>query len=307
MAERAETIVIGDCLEILKTLPDESIQCCVTSPPYWGLRDYGVPGQLGLEPTPDEYVQHLVQVFREVRRVLKESGTLWLNLGDSYTSGGRRSRDHDKRYDGRFVSTRAETPPGLKPKELVGIPWRVALALQADGWYLRSDIIWHKPNAMPESVSDRPTKAHEYLFLLTKSPKYFYDRDAIREPHSPVSLARVKRGRSSKHKWTDGPGHQTLAEDIAKACHPKGRNKRTVWTIPTKGFRGAHFATFPEDLVRPCILAGAPLNARVLDPFLGSGTTGVVCKKLHRQFIGIELNPNYASLALERLQKAPKA
>lgn len=273
---------IGDSLEVLKTLPDKGVHCCVTSPPYWGLRDYGVPGQIGLEPTPEEYVSRLVDVFREVRRVLRDDGTLWLNLGDSYTSGGRNSYDHNPRpgrasrpkggLQGGTLTVDMATipkpgiPEGLKPKDLVGIPWLVAFALRADGWYLRSDIIWHKPNPMPESVTDRPTKAHEYIFLLAKSERYYYDADAIKEPVTPSTIDRGKvdfggkKGREYKPVKGDPnyrAGHEQWGRtfDYRKSC-VNGRNKRTVWTVATQPFLEAHFATFPPDLIRPCILAG---------------------------------------------------
>src|SRR5690606_28083797 len=247
-------ILQGDVIETLRTLPDGFVHTCVTSPPYWGLRDYGVPGQIGLEETPEEYVEKMGEVFREVRRVLRDDGTLWLNLGDSYANsnaGGNRRMS--------LKSTK-----GLKPKDLVGIPWRVAFALQSDGWYLRSDIIWAKPNAMPESVRDRPTKAHEYIFLMSKSPRYYYDADAIREPYA--RLWNEKNGGSFAK-----PNHEEAqAKKVSGALNhrgsypmpnPLGRNKRTVWSIPTKPFKGAHFAVFPPDLIEPCILAGAPEKA----------------------------------------------
>lgn len=319
-------IICGDALTALCDLPDQSVNCCVTSPPYWGLRDYGVDGQIGLEETPEAYVARLVEVFREVRRVLKDDGTCWINLGDSYVAaqGGRQSaagllpksgtrithgkpRERDdvdcSSWSTRDVTSKVIPPRGLlKPKDLVGIPWRVAFALQADGWYLRQDIIWHKPNPMPESVRDRCTKAHEYLFLLSKSPRYWFDQDEIREPHAADSLARVGRGRSDHHKWADGgPGDQTLAKDISKACHPNGRNRRDVWTVATKPYAGAHFAVFPPDLIRPCVRAGCPVGGVVLDPFAGAGTTGLVALEEGRDFLGIELNPEYVGLIEKRL------
>jgi len=265
------TLIIGDCREILPGLESESIRCCVTSPPYWGLRDYGVPNALGNEPSIDKYLENLVLIFREIRRVLKKDGTLWLNIGDSYTSGGRTWRSSDGKNEARGMTYRAPTPKGLKPKELVGIPWRLALALQADGWYLRSDNIWYKPNCQPESVKDRPTRSHEYLFLFSKSRNYHYDHFAIQE--------------------------------AGKNGVP--RNKRTVWQIGTEGFPGAHFAVFPTALVRPCVLAGSNEKDFVLDPFFGSGTVGVVCQELKRFFIGIELNKAYAEIATSRLTPCP--
>jgi DNA modification methylase len=298
----------GDALSVLKTMPAQSINTCVTSPPYWGLRDYGVDGQLGLEPTPTEYVANLVEVFREVRRVLRDDGTLWLNLGDSYNgtrmnrSGQHGYKDGRSNRDKRFSVGGVE---GLKPKDLVGIPWRVAFALQADGWYLRSDIIWHKPNSMPESVTDRPTKAHEYIFLLTKSRRYFYDADAIREPHAEASIARWSDGGED----TDNTKYRKERPDTSvgnlrngsNPLHPAGRNKRTVWTVPTQPFPEAHFAVFPPALITPCILAGCPVGGTVLDPFAGSGTTLLVATQHRRKSIGIELNPEYIEIAKRRL------
>jgi site-specific DNA-methyltransferase (cytosine-N4-specific) len=258
------TVFQGDAEKLLSRLPAQFFQCCVTSPPYWGLRDYQIEGQMGSEEEPDQYIKRLVSVFEEVRRVLTNNGTLWLNIGDSYTSGNRGYRAPDRKNPVRAMSYRAKTPEGLKPKELVGIPWRLAFALQEAGWYLRSDIIWEKPNCMPESVKDRPTRAHEYLFLFSKSLNYYYDYHNILEPG--------------------------------------GRNRRTVWSISTEPFPGAHFATFPTKLVEPCILAGSEPGDWVLDPFLGSGTVGVVCEQQRRNYIGIELNPDYVKLALERIR-----
>lgn len=262
-------ILIGDTREVLKTIPDSSFQTCVTSPPYWGLRDYGIGGQIGAEPDMRDYIKDLVGVFREVRRVLKEDGTFWLNIGDSYTSGGRTWRDTDKKNEGRGMSYRAPTPEGLKPKDLIGIPWRLAFALQDDGWYLRTDIIWNKPNCQPESVRDRPTRSHEFVFLLTKSEKYFYDHEAVKEP----------------------------ALDKKQGT----KNRRTVWNIFTEPYKGAHFATYPRELARLCVQAGSRPGDQVLDPFFGSGTTGVVCNELGRPCTGVELNEEYAQLARERL------
>lgn len=291
-------------MEKLRELPGESVHTCVTSPPYWGLRDYGQPGQIGLEKTPEEYVDRMVEVFREVRRILRDDGTLWLNLGDCYTSGGRKTRATDSKNKAREMNVRPIMPNGLKPKDLVGIPWRVAFALQADGWYLRSDIIWNKPNAMPESVRDRPTKAHEYIFLLSKSPKYYYDADAIREPHtSPQNIKYNKKTRNNQ-SWSDsqkGVGNAQRDSFGGVVSNPKGRNKRTVWNVSTRPFKGAHFAVFPPDLIRPCILAGAPEGGVVLDPFFGSGTTGLVAQENGRDWIGVELNPGYIEMARERL------
>jgi DNA modification methylase len=366
-------ILQGDALEQLRTLPAQSVQCCVTSPPYWGLRDYGtaqweggdegcdhkrfngypsglqdskestyngkfeklicgkcgarrIDAQLGLEATPEEYIEHMVAVFREVWRVLRDDGTLWLNMGDAYAHNGAcgggspvDNRDFEKygriprtsdAPKGRETDRKAQLKTGgtlasgLKPKDLCMMPARVALALQADGWYLRSDIIWHKPNPMPESVTDRPTKAHEYIFLLTKAERYFYDAEAIREPHTTWEMVFgemrhtgggnkiVKNG--TQHLNTTGP--MTVC-----GAHPNGRNKRSVWTIPTQPYPEAHFATFPEDLVKPCILAGSKPGDVVLDPFAGSGTTGQVALELGRRAILIELNPKYVQMIQDRI------
>ena len=262
------TVLEGDSRTVLATLPEASVQCCVTSPPYFGLRDYGHNGQIGLEATTDDYVAEMVALFREVRRVLKDDGTLWLNLGDSYAGSGKgpsQSLSAEARDMTHTMHT-AFVPDGLKPKDLIGIPWRVAFALQADGWYLRSDIIWHKPNPMPESVTDRPTKAHEYVFLLTKSARYYYDAAAIAEPS---------------------------IDDT--------RNARTVWSITTQPYKGAHFATMPPELARRCIFAGSKTGDTVLDPFGGAGTTGLVADRLGRDAVLVELNPTYAALARHRI------
>lgn len=329
----------------LAGLADESVQCAVTSPPYWGLRDYGISGQIGLEPTPGEYVDRMVAVFREVRRVLRSDGVLWLNLGDTYAAvGGPGWQGKNGARSGRRFTATRETvprsmprvsPEGIKPKDLVGVPWRVAFALQADGWWLRSDIVWAKPNPMPESITDRPTRSHEYLFLLTKRARYFYDADAIREPFqaSSLSLAALADGREveadpsryktgqgraagrpptkdgqvmmPRRKTADTPhaGGRRQAPEPGEpgAFHPKGRNKRSVWTIPTSPFPNAHFATFPPALVEPCILAGSRPGDTVLDPFAGAGTALLVADRLGRDGIGIELNPEYARLATARV------
>ena len=298
-------------MEEIQKLQPCSVHCCITSPPYWGLRDYGVKGQLGLEKTPEEYVSNLVAVFREVRRVLTDDGTLWLNLGDSYAGGGRGG------HGGQGGGTPAGgqpypasiVPNGLKPKDLVGIPWRVAFALQADGWYLRSDIIWHKPNPMPESVRDRPTKAHEYLYLLAKSKKYYYDAAAISEPtdrrtwHDVTGPPRLNVPGQTQQ---DGHGrrHAGFNSRYFSGPPPQTRNRRTVWTIPPKPFKGAHFAVMPEALVEPCILAGTKPGDTVLDPFTGAGTVGVVAARHGRDFIGVELNPEYAKMAEERIMNS---
>jgi len=292
------TIHNGDCLEVLRTMPAESVQCCVTSPPYWGLRDYGHDGQIGLESTPEAYVERMVEVFREVRRVLREDGTLWLNLGDSYAA--------NKSERTRSQSGACERPcakaswDGLKPKNLVGIPWRVAFALQADGWWLRQDIIWHKPNPMPESVTDRCTKAHEYVFLLSKAERYWYDADAIDEPlagkpHSPGNKCNADEGHLRNDFGTD-------AMDRVWGASGR-RNRRSVWTISTKPYNGAHFAVMPPDLVKPCILAGCPEGGVVLDPFMGSGTVAAVAQDAGRRAVGIELNREYCDLIKDRFRQ----
>lgn len=308
----AATIHNGDCLEVLRTLPDESVQCCVTSPPYWGLRDYGHDGQIGLEETPEAYVSRLVAVFREVRRVLKADGTLWLNLGDSYANGGPSGPQgaSGDRASRAFTAERLGAgclSHGLKPKDLVGIPWRVAFALQADGWWLRQDIIWHKPNPMPESVTDRCTKAHEYIFLLSKSEKYFFDNEAMREPatkgpqrmQADLETAR-RRSVGPMARGEEGFNHQYADPDRVWAADGK-RNRRSVWTVTTKPFNGAHFATMPTDLVEPCILAGCPEGGTVLDPFNGAATVGLVALNLQRKYLGIELNPEYCELSVKRI------
>lgn len=293
----------GDSLEILKTLEDESVQTCVTSPPYFGLRDYGMEGQMGLEETSEAYVQAMVVLFREVRRVLKNAGTLWLNLGDSYASTkvGNTNGTYGKvkQKNGVNENKRIRTiPEGLKPKDLIGIPWRVAFALQADGWYLRQDIIWSKPNPMPESVTDRCTKAHEYIFLLSKSSTYYFDNEAIKEP--TVTRDEIIRDRDAT-RLNNTPGRTKMGGLVNN--NYETRNKRSVWTVTTKPYKGAHFATFPTALIEPCILAGAPKDGIVLDPFFGSGTTGAVANALGRQYIGIELNPEYIKLAEKRLSE----
>jgi len=336
-------ILHGDIRTVAPTLPDKLVNCIVTSPAYWGLRDYGVDGQLGLEPTLEEYVSNLVGVFRELRRVLRDDGTLWLNLGDSYIASKTGSvGDKVKLQGGKTTQKVASCRPdkfanGLKPKNLVGIPWRVALALQADGWYLRSDIVWSKPNPMPESVTDRPTKSHEYLFLLAKSERYYYDQDAIREPIKTESIARLARGVSDNHKNINGAPGQTPhsmnkpRQNRNKATtfkrngskreqsipgqgygthrpdrddtdyNPLGRNKWTVWEVSTKPYKEAHFATFPPDLIEPCILAGCPPNGVVLDPFIGSGTVAQVSINTGRNWLGVELNESYIQLAKSRI------
>ena len=299
-------IIVGDVRETLPTLPDASVQCCVTSPPYFGLRDYGHAGQIGLEPTPDEYVAQMVAVFREVRRVLREDGTLWLNLGDSYAAqgGAHGGREDNQRgvgakrlhMEGAGDQMARRAPSGVKPKDLLGIPWRVAFALQSDGWYLRSDIIWHKPNPMPESVTDRPTKAHEYVFLLTKSARYYYDAAAIAEQSEQPDRVRSDRigGASHHERQQHSEGGLFLGAQV--------RNARSVWPIATQPFKGAHFATMPPALAERCIKAGTKVGDMVLDPFGGAGTTGLVADRLGRDATLIECNPTYAALARERIE-----
>jgi len=298
-------IICGDALIELKKLPGESIDCCITSPPYWCLRDYGVAGQFGLEKTPEEYVAKLINVFREVRRILKNEGVLWLNLGDSYAGSGKgwSINPNDKQMThklrsrpGNYISSRQEN--GLKPKDIVGIPWRVAFALQADGWYLRQDIIWHKPNPMPESVTDRCTKSHEYIFLMSKMAKYYFDNEAIKE----ICLTNNDGVRNRDNtRLNNTPGRTRMAG--LKTNNYKTRNKRSVWTITTKPCKEAHFATFPLEIPEICIKAGCPQGGVVLDPFSGYGTTGVVAKMNFREFIGIELNPKYVEMAKRRIEK----
>ncbi|WP_263147760.1 site-specific DNA-methyltransferase [Pseudomonas sp. RIT-PI-AD] len=342
-------ILVGDCITSMRTLPAASVHTCITSPPYYGLRDYGVEGQIGLEETPAEFIARLVDVFREVRRVLRDDGTLWVNMGDSYTSGNRGYRALDKKIPAREMNARPSPPEGLKAKDLIGIPWRLAFALQYDGWYLRQDIIWQKPNPMPESTRDRCTKAHEYVFLLSKQPKYFFDQDAIREPatsgrtptgvgfghgydvkpkprvakptgwadqgpRDAVSWATEQRqGRGSKRNSFSRESKYSAGEHGQKAQHRPGRqdveyshtrNKRSVWTVATHPFKQAHFATFPPDLIRPCVLAGSPRGGLVLDPFGGAGTTALVAMQEGRRSVLCELNPEYAALARARLDRA---
>lgn len=282
-------VLYGDALDQIKTLPDKSVHCCVTSPPYYALRDYGVPGQIGLEPTPKQYIERLVEVFREVKRVLRDDGTLWLNIADSYAQTGQGD---------------------IKPKDMIGIPWMLAFALRTDGWYLRQDIIWYKPNCMPESVKDRLTKSHEYIFLLSKSARYYFDYKSIQEPaytadrNSPrgsngcfsLNQGRRKQDQISKPRYVG-----FNARYFANAS-PLMRRKRDVWQVSTVGYKGAHFATFPPKLIEPCILAGCPVNGTVLDPFLGSGTTAEAAAKLDRNCIGIELNRDYKPLIDTRIK-----
>jgi DNA modification methylase len=307
-------VIFGDCRETLRTLADESVQCCVTSPPYFGLRDYGHPGQIGLEKTHATYVGQLVTVFDEVRRVLRHDGVLWLNLGDSYAgSWGAQSRvDGDGGMSAQQVKAHPKMTgtgsrmrtPGLKPKDLIGIPWRVAFALQTAGWYLRQDIIWHKPNPMPESVTDRCTKAHEYLFLLTKSERYFFDHVAIQEPETMKPQNRLTPRKANPDAKVHGMPEYRQQEGGTGGGM---RNRRSVWSVNTAPYGGAHFATFPPALIEPCILAGSRTGDVVLDPFMGSGTTAQVAQALGRQWIGCELNTEYAPLQQARTAQAALA
>jgi len=333
-------IYCGDCREILPQLESESVHCVVTSPPYWGLRDYGVESQIGLEPSPDEYIEKMVSIFRDIHRILRPDGTLWLNMGDSYFRDPKKGDRaeylglHKNIVDSgcHRASQHRTIPNGFKPKDLVGIPWMLAFALRADGWYLRQDIIWHKPNPMPESVTDRCTKAHEYIFLLSKSERYYFDQDAIKEPVSGTAHARGD-GVNPKAKikvpsgWATGTDHTAASwatperqgttapryvgirprqnESFSAAVNELvfERNKRSVWTVATCPFPEAHFATFPPDLIQPCILAGAPPGGLILDPFTGSGTTAVVAQKFGRRFIGCELNESYCAMAAKRFKQ----
>ena len=320
-------IEFGDCRETMRRWAGEGVkvQTCVTSPPYFGLRDYGHDGQIGLEETPDQYIEAMVEVFSCVKNILADDGTLWLNIGDSYAGNNSQASNNGRAGFGkpreRVVNRTGE---GLKTKDLIGIPWMLAFALRADGWYLRQDIIWHKPNPMPESVTDRCTKAHEYIFLLSKSSKYYYDYEAIQEPaqywgerdrtngkyHNEGSGLTPHTGLTGKKKTgirfggnkygdNDDPKHATKSGNEYEATET--RNKRSVWSVTTKPFSGAHFAVFPTDLIEPCILAGAPVGGVVLDPFMGSGTTAQVAQSLGRQYLGCELNPEYAPLQKKRL------
>lgn len=336
-------IINKDCIEGMKELPANSIDCCVTSPPYFGLRDYGHDGQIGLEETPELYLAKMVEVFSEVRRVLKDDGTLWLNLGDSYSSHNAHVMEIGK---SRVRDTKMLKSQGLKNKDLIGIPWMVAFAIRQSGWYLRQDIIWHKPNPMPESVTDRCTKSHEYIFLLSKSAKYYYDHEAIKTPVSDATIERMMQqidaqkgsdrvpGKTNGSMKAVGPGRNVRkgvdvrggnqaseAGIVAMAINGNGvkghsgyfnqngeligggmANKKSVWTVSTKPFKEAHFATFPQDLIVDCIKAGCPEGGIVLDPFMGAGTTAVVARKLNRNYIGFELNADYIEIANKRLR-----
>jgi DNA modification methylase len=308
MKVKAE-VIIGDNRQALKELPDASVQTVVTSPPYWGLRDYGHDNQIGLEQSPDDFIEQLCIVFDEVWRVLKDDGTIWVNLGDSYSAmrDSKASPDSLRTGEGTRVGSAANRNPenlrkaGLKHKDLVGIPWRFAFAMQARGWYLRSDIIWHKPNPMPESVTDRPTKSHEYIFLMTKSPRYYYDHEAIKEDAIWAEEKRAGKGRlhyDGKRQGDKGTGQENFVSIVDK------KNKRSVWQVNVKGYKEAHFATYPTELIEPCILAGSKEGDTVLDPFSGSGTTGEVALKHGRNYIGLELNPDYAAISEKRITDA---
>jgi len=327
-------IEFGDCRETMRLWKGQGVkaQTCVTSPPYYGLRDYGHDGQIGLEETPEEYIRAMVDVFRCVWDVLQDDGTLWLNIGDSYNGSGA-TGGQGKQHTNAGSVGRPDARGGyvgLKQKDLIGIPWMLAFALRADGWYLRQDIIWHKPNPMPESVQDRCTKAHEYIFLLSKSQKYYFDNEAIAEPLASASIARLSQANLENQKGSDrvpgktngnmkavGPrfwGDKYGNDDSEKSRTKSGnewagneterRNKRSVWTVTTKPYKGAHFATFPSDLITPCILAGAPAGGVVLDPFMGSGTTAAVAILNGRNYLGCELNPAYKELQDERIRNA---
>lgn len=328
------TIINADAAEALKLMPDESVDCCVTSPPYFGLRDYGCAGQIGLEDDVEQYIRRLVDIFREVRRVLKNDGTLWVNIADSYAGSRKGSSNYpdsvgeNKQGTNKGMIAKGLKPTeakGCKPKDLIGVPWMLAFALRADGWYLRQDIIWEKPNPMPESVKDRCTKSHEYIFLLSKSRRYYFNAEAIAEPVAASTLKRLAQDvdgqtgsfrqpgkangpmkavppRYGGKKYTENPSEFNRTKS-GNLYEPKPlRNKRDVWRISTKPFKGAHFATFPVELIEPCILAGCPKGGTVLDPFAGSGTTGVAAKRQSRQYILIELSPKYTKLAEDRLK-----
>ena len=305
-----DRILCGDALEMLRTLPDNSVHCCVTSPPYYALRDYGVDGQIGREDTPAQYVARLTDVFSEVRRVLRPSGTLWLNIADTYAGKGNQGDSVDPKYpNGRTGQTVAinRRVEGCKAKDMIGIPWMLAFALRDSGWYLRSDIIWMKANPMPESCKDRPSSCYEHVFLLTKSRSYYYDAAAIAEPVAESTPMRMRR-KFGKNKYSAGiPGqaHQHLNDyrpnGYAEEDIPLLRNKRDVWQINSVPYKGAHFAAYPPKLVETCLLAGCPQDGIVLDPFLGSGTTAAVAKQMGRHYIGIELNPDYCELAKQRI------
>lgn len=312
------SIYLGDAKSVLSGFPDKSIDCCITSPPYYGLRDYGVDGQLGLEKTPEEFIENLVAVFREVGRVLKDTGTLWVVIGDSYAGGsgrwgGMKNLSKFQRSNiGSLTQIKNSQPwkhPVIKPKDLIGIPWALAFALRAEGWWLRQDIIWEKGNCQPSSIKDRCTTSHEYVFMFSKKPKYYYDIDAIREPHTTLAdlNRRIKNGKEEWKTVKAAAGSPFAMSGTGKSrrknYHPLGRNKRTVWHVNLTKTKEAHFATYPEGLIVDCIKAGCPVGGVVLDPFVGSGTTPVVALKNNRKYIGIELNPEYIEIVKRRLAK----
>ncbi len=313
MKDIESIIEFGDCRDSMRIWAQRNVkaQMCVTSPPYFGLRDYGHPGQIGLEQTPDEYISAMVEVFRCVRDVLADDGTLWLNIGDSYANNGVSDLSKVGGFTGARIRANAKgimdsrprkIPAGLKQKDLIGIPWMLAFALRADGWYLRQDIIWHKPNPMPESVRDRCTKAHEYIFLLSKSERYYFDSEAMKEPVAASTVSRLsqdvknQRGSDRVPGKTNGP--------MKAVGNSETRNRRSVWTVATRPYKGAHFATFPPALIEPCILAGSRPGDVVLDPFMGSGTTAAVALKHNRTYLGCEINPNYKTLQDERIKNS---
>lgn len=303
-------IICASALDGLKSLADDSVDMCVTSPPYYGLRDYGTDGQIGIEKSPQEYIENLTEIFMEVYRVLKPTGTLWLNIGDSYAGSGKGPMSLAVAGNGKNKSLYQkesriyEVPKvwnGIKEKDMIGIPWLLAFSLRSRGWYLRSDIIWHKTNCLPESVKDRPTKCYEHIFLLSKARKYYYDYKAIQEPLKEVSKARYKRGRSANSKYVGQQGITQVRENFSD-FDQEYKRKRDVWTVSTNTFKmDEHFAMYPEKLIEPCILAGCPKGGVVLDPFFGSGTTGAVAKRLGRQYIGIDINPKYCEIAGQRI------
>ncbi len=340
------SILHGDVMDMLKTIPDNYVNCVVTSPPYWGLRDYGHAEQIGLEKTPELYTAKMVEVFNQVKRVLKPDGTLWLNLGDSYAGSGKGAADYTMKDRNCLSQTHHNVgdttgifkTDSYKPKDLIGIPWMVAFALRSAGWYLRSDIIWHKPNPMPESVTDRPTKSHEYIFLMSKSSKYYYDYEAIQTPLKDISLARLSQDIQNQKGSERVPGktngnmkavarpfgivrdrlldydskEKALRDNSNRGGFNKESdlpepkpmaNKKSVWTVTTKPYKDAHFATFPQELIIDCIKAGCPEGGIVLDPFMGAGTTAIVARKLKRNYIGIELNEKYIKIANKRIEK----
>ena len=306
-------IIYGDALKCLKSLPDSSVNMCVTSPPYYGLRDYGIDGQLGTEDTPALYIERLIDIFREVHRILRKDGTLWINIADSYAGSGKGGWDSpiksgisQQQYNPKAFNMPKKWK-GIKAKDMIGIQWSLAFSLRDDGWYLRSDIIWQKPNCMPESVKDRPTKSYEHIFLLAKSKKYYYDYEAIQVPATQSSIERARRAVSDIGKYANGIDGQTMQAIFIPRDHSEEhtmRNKRDVWEVSTNSYRvDGHFAMYPEKLIEPCILAGCPVGGVVLDPFFGSGTTGAVAKRLGREYIGIDINPEYCAIAEKRIDE----